>query len=451
MPGRLSAAMLAEMQSQSPEVYPLVKFYGPTGTLYWGRAPGGVCELGGAYYDGIVTKFGSVGEAADRVSMSLTQGATRTLQIVERNDDRWWSTMCAKGYRVAGSTCAYYLAAPTTRVPEGSWLQLFAGTLQSGWGNPAPLTWDLPFVPLDAPLRSTIARRLTESNRRNIDPALVGTCAPLVWGHCDSYASAQKGCVTAIRDAASGTPYTYTLAFGAFKGVPRVFSEGTLKTLTTDYTIAYPVLDGDTWTQIAFVADQGTNTITADVDGYETVGDGSGTLITDEVDVLEHFCHNFVFNRSHGVWYTRLTAPVVGIDTASFDAAKVFLAGRANATTRSANRIISGETTGMSELNAWCQQTQIAPYWTATGKLALMVDSPHGDAYVTSPVLLAGECRQPIQYPEVGDTTSLCDTLRLKLGDSAAGMVTDVLMGDSGGAMVREDALQCTWGPAEAR
>jgi hypothetical protein len=456
MPGRLDVDMLAALQAHPELAYVVGVFEGPTGTLRWGKMDSGVCCRGGNFYDDVVVGWGTFEERADFRQCSTAVGNSHSVEVSERVDDRWFSAIADAGYRLEGSTLTVYVASPL--VASEKWWPLFVGTLESGYENPEPLHYRLTFAAMDAPLRATIARRLTESLFPDIGPDLIDSVAPLVWGHWDSLSAAQAGCLPAIRlRASAGANVPYCASWGAMKAINRVYQDGTgLLTLGAGYTVTYPNYGGDTWTVLTIVADPAGAAITWEGDGYETVGDGSGTLITDPVDQIEHFLHNFVFNRSSGSWYTRATAPALGINTAQFDAAKAFVAKRANATGVVGGRAIREETTGLAELNAHAESFRLAYYVALEGALGIALDNPHGSDYVTSPLLLASECRRsqsesaiPIAWQRRADDP--CDVATVALGDALTGMVASTDVGDSGGSAQRTQTISTSWGVPEVR
>lgn len=86
---------------------------------------------------------------------------------------------------------------------------------------------------------------------------------------------------------------------------------------------------------IGDAAAAGTAPLTADVDGIETVGDGSGTLITDLFEQYEHFLRNWVLRDYRtGAWAT--SGPTWGdapddidlVDSSSFAACKAIASAR---------------------------------------------------------------------------------------------------------------------------
>jgi hypothetical protein len=452
MSGRLSAAMLAEVSKPEGErkLAVIGRWYGPT-TQTWGRFPAGYAEWGTGtdeYWRPRVKAWGEFGESVDIVGYGCGVQSKR-VEIVESDDPnsldyKWWTKLDGAGYRLAGTLLVVYLSSPN--VAEADWCQLFSGSLESGWDHVGHLRWGLSFKPLDSALTSPMGVSLNEADWPLATQDLLDTNIAQVWGQWQSWSAGQRGSITAIMvDSAT---FKYVLAFGYMHAVDRVYSAGAVVAVA-NYAISYPTINGRVFTVVTFTATQGANVITADVHGYNTTGTSAGTFISDPTDGLEHMLLNMAFNKSGGLWYTRATAPVLGIHTASFDAAKTFGTNRANGTALRCSRYVRTPTTPLAELGAWCETTGIPAYWRRDGTLALAVDSPHKSAYVSTPVLYPADFGARIQWPK--QCKQPCDRVRVQVGDSAAGIVVDVTVRDSLGAGDHEDNATLGYGPATGR
>jgi hypothetical protein len=163
--------------------------------------------------------------------------------------------------------------------------------------------------------------------------------------------------------------FKYLLSLGYLKSVDAVYSDKVRKTVTSDYTITNPIVNGKQFTLIEFVADQADNEITADVKGYETLGDGTGTLIDDPVDQLKHLLVNFVWgDYSSGAWLPDVSAP---IDTVRFTETKQFLAAL---NFEGSRNIYDTQRKGIQALNEWLDNHRVKGFWAKPGKLAIRPD-----------------------------------------------------------------------------
>jgi hypothetical protein len=137
----------------------------------------------------------------------------------------------------------------------------------------------------------------------------------------------------------------------------------------TDYSIVYKVVGGCLYTFIKFVAAQGTNSITFDATGLDTVGDGTGTTITNPALILQHVLANFVFNRwvapvsqGNGLWYP-LSASLC--DPTKFQALQVAFDARMTKGAYYAQS--STQVKGLNGLNDWAQSFNLKLYWGTNG------------------------------------------------------------------------------------
>lgn len=101
-----------------------------------------------------------------------------------------------------------------------------------------------------------------------------------------------------------------------------------LQTLGTDYTTSVKVKNGNSYHVITFGKDQGTNAVTADVEGIEAVGDGTGALISKGPDAFYHFLNNWVLQDYRtGSWFPDSLL----LKKTSFDAASLVSTKRVGA------------------------------------------------------------------------------------------------------------------------
>lgn len=117
-----------------------------------------------------------------------------------------------------------------------------------------------------------------------------------------------------------------------------------------------------------------TDTITIDVDGVETNGDGSsGAFITDPIEVLSHFLANFVYNDWEAVspptpigrWHNAFTqAP---LDQATFDETSAFLVDRGYET----GRVLKSSDDPLSILTELCESVKVYPAYMSNLKLGM--------------------------------------------------------------------------------
>jgi hypothetical protein len=135
-------------------------------------------------------------------------------------------------------------------------------------------------------------------------PSLQLYC-PVVLGIHDAGGLTVEGMIPTIPvsiDAALG--YEYMVSLGTLKAVDRVYQNGTLKTLTTHYTVGQRSLGGLTYTYVRFVgATAATDVITCDVQGLTDDGTTAGNVILAPAEQLKWTLHNLIYGDWSGGSY----------------------------------------------------------------------------------------------------------------------------------------------------
>ena len=221
-------------------------------------------------------------------------------------------------------------------------------------------------VSSDPNTRPSLLLRLREPGDREAWNTCVDVYGPLIYGKHSSFGNTATGAVPLVPLDSTGTKFL--LCWGRPTAVVNVYSAKILKTLTTDYSVSYPTTNsGRLATVVTFVAAQGDKEITADVQGYETAGDGTGTLIESPVDQIKHVILNWVFNDyMSGLWFSESTAPV---DPSYF----AQLSARF-ATARGSRRIFGSRVRAIDMLNEWSQSWEFRLCWSNAGKIVPRYD-----------------------------------------------------------------------------
>jgi hypothetical protein len=154
--------------------------------------------------------------------------------------------------------------------------------------------------------------------------------------------------------------------------------------------------------------------VTVDVAGYETVGDGSGTLITNPVRQLKHWLDQFVWGEYLGGNWLAATAP---IDTTRLTETEAFL----DAYSLTGSLYVSSETTGEDVLNDWCASHQVDAFWTNLGKIAFRVDDPRLPGTGYSGSWIRGDLDQVGRFGTRGAGRFLKDRVQVTYQPSPAG------------------------------
>jgi len=370
----LSANLKAEAIAVSSSCVFLVELGLPGGTLRYAQEPvsQGLLSAGAAslghYAGSIKTISGLAQPLSDRAgglqsispTVTIVDDANRTLERIFEG---------AAAFSVRGSSAVVKVAANLT---PSDW-HTYRTLEIDGWKKSSEITWELKLRCPDLPLRRQIDRnKIMDYDWPNAPQASLGKSAPLLYGRFDSRRWGAGGMIPTIDINSSG--FERVVCLGRAWAVPRVFKIGTgLLTLTTDYAIEYQTVNGRTWTVIDLVAAPGSNAVSCDAYGYETVGDGTGSPILNPADQLKHFLVNFVFGdygeSGTTLWAADGSAPV---NVASFAAAAAFLTSREYR----GSRYLAESKTGLDELNQWCLDHWAKAFWTPGGEIGIHIADP---------------------------------------------------------------------------
>lgn len=366
--GLLSANMLAELQRGTRSVVPVLEIsnVGPTAkTIRLASVRGGVASASlGAYKTRIVDMgWGHwTRSAADRRNALTTFNGTVTIDDADLGflPDIYQLYRCASTVKLVSpnltNTSDYF----TFHVGKVASIQ------QDG------TRWSISIRPNDSAMDAPFPKgKITVIDWSSAHQRAIGQPLPILYGSH----SAQNlifpvgGQVPLLYVDTSN--WKFVVAGHVCKSVPRVYIGATLKTVVTHYNLSYPIVGGRQYTVVTFTSDPGADpVVTADVDGIETVGDGSGTLISNPADMLKHLLVNWIFgDYRKGAWLLDATAPV---DTTLFSAASTFISSFLGVTAF-ARRIGEQQRTGTDELNQWCSDLEIPAFWTNAGKIGISV------------------------------------------------------------------------------
>jgi hypothetical protein len=365
--GNLSAAMKAEMQKDHPEVYPLLTVSFPGGSKLVSSTAVASASLG--LFEGRVLRW----DTLRRGVAERTCGLESVDFSVDVSDvDRYFSNLLAgaNGHGVRGSAFTLQLGSPN--VIPADWFTLWAGVL-ADWEEPSPLVWTWQFRPNDLALERPFPKTpIGPADWPNASKEARGLWPNLLYGRISI--SAQGGAISCPLVDITGC--RYMVCAGRAKTVLSVFVDKV--PVTSGYSITYPVVNGRVYTLIVFTTTQGEAVITADIEGYETVGDGSGALIENPAEQLQHLLVNWIWgDYKTGAWLSASTAPV---DTTLFSAAATFLSNRGY----KGSRVLGGQSTqqtGLSALEEWCSSLQCQPLWRNNGKLMIKFENPAANPY----------------------------------------------------------------------
>jgi hypothetical protein len=415
----LSAAMRTELQKVNPKVVAGFEIDLPGGTKRYSMS--GQASASRGHFEGKILSFGPITRRiADR--RNNLENFQSAIEIDDKDFELSILLAGPNGNNVRGSAARIVLM--STNVDNSAAFTYFEGRILSPKAT-SSLSYIVPFVPNNTPLEKYFPKHsINQFDWPNADSDALGRYVPLVYGQHDSTGVTNEGMVKAFK--VDSVNFKYLLSLGYLKSVDRVYSAKTLKTVTSDYTIENPIVNGKQFTIINFVADQTDNAITADVKGYETLGDGTGTLIDDPVDQLKHLLVNFVWgDYSAGTWLPDVSAP---IDTVRFTETKTFLAALNFEASRN---IFDTQRKGIQVLNEWLDNHRVKGFWAKPGKLAIRPDDPFTeDIYIDDPWVRWNYHQQGQDMPPLDvDDLNVLDRVDISfLYDSANGKFNRTLV-----------------------
>lgn len=214
------------------------------------------------------------------------------------------------------------------------------------------------------PNRVTWPRAKTEVFDR-VSPILAGT-------HDASYTQTGPGLVKCyLVDTVS---HIYLVCAGKAKGtagvpITRVYVDD-VQVSAGNYTASYTTIGGRSYTIITFSSSIPTESqeVTCDAEGYESVGDGSGTLITNPATQWAHRLSNFVLgDYMTGAWLS--TNALIDSTYLSESEDYFTLLGARGSTDEDEQR------TGKDITAAYCKSFGMRSFWTRGGKVAMRYEN----------------------------------------------------------------------------
>lgn len=345
----------------------------PGGTKLWGQLAAGAV---GAYEPRVLSWGNLPEELSDPKSGGMFQPA---FTITISDEDKYFSNLTESAFADSIKLSAGILRLAAEGVAEADWSERFRGRL-TAWAIAdarVTLTYRQKSLPLLRPVPDT-GWKIGPGNFPNAEEEVTGKIAPVIYGENDSAPYTNTGGIPVLRIDTTG--FQRDLVSAGWVAVPRVFANGLVQTVTTDYTIEHPIISGRLytlieWTEAGAPDPDDEPVITCDVDGYDTNADGTGTVITEPAAQLEHFLINFVFGQyKRGAWDTSSDQ----VDATSFAATGVFFTARGYAS----GRRLGEPTEGATMVSEWVRSHEARAWWGfpgagASGKVHVGVQDPN--------------------------------------------------------------------------
>lgn len=428
-----------------PSLIAAAEFDFPSGTVRWSK-PGFGSDSGGMYEERIISS-GSVPLSRGDERYALE---TPEITLIIDDSDKSFSNRLGAQEPILNANARLYVA--SKNYSFSSWHQAFIGRL-SFWQRSARTQVSLTVKPPDFELDAAFPVLTIDADWPDADPAVRGARIPILYGRHDSAGATNKGAVPCLYVKSDANPFRYAPTFGWAKVIRRVYKDN-VRLATSAYTISHPVLNGRQWTTVDFSTSQGSSTISVDADGIESIGDGTGALLSKPGEVMKHVLSNFTYAHASRLWLPTTTR----INAASFDGVDSFLAKRANGASYRAARHIQGETTARTLLNDWCLSNVVYAWWDA-GLLYVGADDPHTSAiYIDDPWMQYPEDELgpdgpdglPDSFRDGADEADRSNRVMVTVGPLAGGG-DDILaleVFDPLGKVEATDDIAMSWGPA---
>jgi hypothetical protein len=405
--GKLSSAMRTELLKPVPDVTFLLAI--TVGATTYRFSDVGAMYAGTGNYAAKVLSWG--GGPARGVTLRNSSLELTNFEVMLDDTDQSLTTLLEGASRnsVRGAAATVMLA--SKNVASANWFTLYTGRVDT-YGQSSKLTWTFQLSPNDLPLQreSLPKAKINVSDWPASKVDVRDDPVPILYGRISSSNGANDGAITCPYVDTGG--FRYLVCAGWAKAVDTVYKDGT-PVVASAYAITHPVMNGRTYTLIDFTSDQGaTAVITCDAQGYETVGDGSGTLITDPPTILKHLLVNWIYgDYKTGPWLSDSTAPV---DTTSFGT--TFFSDRGY---QSSVYISGAKKKGLEVVNDFLKSFEAKAYWTTAGKIALAVEDFTSWGYVTDYVVTeTDDCGGwSLVYP----TANLVDEIEAQYGQTPTG------------------------------
>lgn len=272
---------------------------------------------------------------------------------------------------VRGSAAVIYLATPT--VASSSWLTVFSGVVAKV-SFPRPFEAEITLRTNDDQLNRVSPRggwALTRVQWPNAKAEVFDSFAPVLYGvHDASTTQTGPGLVPTLY--VDTIEFRYLVCGGKAKSIDRVYVNGTQT--GSGFTTEYVTRNGRIYTCINFTSDQGDAEITCDANGYESVGDGSGTTITNPATQMAHRLSNFALgDYMTGSWLSTSSL----IDSTTLSAAETYF------TNLGARGSIYEATkrTGLDIIAQYCNSWRMRAWWTLAGKIGQGYENPFATPY----------------------------------------------------------------------
>jgi hypothetical protein len=365
--GNLTSAALTEVSKKDPSVYKVLEIDLPDGTtVRYSRAGGGrvnSVSLGPA--DPKVTRWGTLTRSIGDFSGSLP-AVTGSIEL-DDGDSAWQQIVNRFGTALKWAPVRIKQLSPNYSASDIT--TLFSGILED-WPKPKRKTYQLSYRCNDLWLRATIGRvPFRQDDFPAINTELLAALLPIVYGIHDSTGMPHFGAVP-LYEIDTGSR-EYIAGHGSLEDIVRIYRDPEAGALAASFTETREVRNGRLYlvaSSVTTTPAEGTQ-LTADVEGYSDQIDGSGTVITNPIDMLKHILVNWAYGSGYqsGAWGT-VTSSGAPIDETYFTAAAAY----ATLKNMLASRVYAEKITVEEVIREFCVTFGMRVFWRMNGKLAII-------------------------------------------------------------------------------
>lgn len=435
----LSAALQAELDKpQGGSFVTVVTLALPGGTRRYVLGAG-EDALDGA---GVMTEISSLSRSFDYRNHGL-QDLEFNLLLADPEDEIAALVEGADSRGITGSVVTRMLG--SLHVPSADWSPTFVGVIAGKPELEGPKSWRFRVRPDDRRLRGSFPRASIDfADWPHATEDALAQFGPLLYGKHDSAGNTEKGAVPLL--CVDTAAFKYLLCWGRAKAVSRIYGDGT--PIASGWSISYPILNsGRLATVVTFTSSQGSKAITADCEGYESVGDGTGALIDNGAHQIVHELSNWMLgDYRSGPWLGTSTL----VDGALFDQVAEYLAIYGGGSSR---RLFGDQRKGLDVLNEWAESHEVNLFWTAEGKIGASLVEPQTRDIYSDTAWLRYDDEKPSGRFGVKlrpDTENLIDRIDIQhlFGEAAGKYLRSLTVADPTLGLDASESLQLPWSAA---
>lgn len=432
----IDADLLADLKSRPTNAVALFEF-DLAGTTYK-RAQAWAASSTGLY-EGYVVDSGQITRAVSDDSFKLPRDSARV--TVQDDSSRSLEKVLRGTAAGAVSGSAARIKIGSTAQAQAKWFTVFSGVIDE-FSSGKPFEWSFSLRRDDRALNELVKIPYIQAyDWPDAPDDSLGLPAQVVYGTHLSTGTAFTGMVPTIY--VDDVNFRYVVSFGLIADVTAVYVDG-VESAAANWTFDGSFFRrGKYWSVVTFTGDQGSGVVTVDCQGIT-----DGGVIANPATQLEHFLAQFSFNDWGGNTTSAssswLAVSVSPIDETFFAEVETFLSDKQIA---EGSRVIDATRRGIDVLNEWCNELQVASFWTYGGDLAIRADDHTDTSYVSAPHFRPEMSPQPEARSVSYRTSNLIDEVQTEYiwSEADGSFQKQITVKDSSKGYNTSQALQLHW------